>query len=423
LEETEMIMGKYRIAGGMTVAAVLLFFVHSVVGEEYPRFFFAEEPINPRTTAMGCAGAALDGGGFSFYNPASIALAGSPFVGMEFGQQGGGLSKSLIETAWMFPSWFVGIAMPVQSNDWQIGTEQEMGAISSNQMFGPTIAGGYLRGPFALGGAIMALNERIGDFAMHAVTFNTGVTWRIIPGSLTAGASAYHFIRFDTLRTPWTKIPRGWYRSAKGLPRMVRAGVAWNDTVSSGIPYTVAADLLYRDIDGRLIVPIGIEAWVLPSIAVRMGKKLFDRRGDLLHMGCGLRWSSLAFNFDYALDRPPVSGADLEPKWLFGLTYSVKSPAAIRIEEQKTPLAEEKQAPAPVEKPFAPVIHQPASQDSSKNSVLDEPQVQPAAPADTAAAPSLLPEETAPRIGASPATDSLFVPPSSVSPADTVKPH
>ena len=392
--------------------------------EEYGHFFFAEEPVNPRNTAMGCAGAALDGGGFSFYNPASIALTQSPFVGIEYGIQGGGLSKSLIKSAWMFPSWFVGAAMPVQSDDWQIGTEQGMGAMSSNQMFGPTLVGGYRCGPFATGHAITLLSERIGDYTMHAVTYSTGVTYRIIPGSLTAGASAYHYLRLDTLRTPWTKIPRGWRRSAQGLPRMIRAGAAWNDTLYSDLPCTFAADLWYRDISDRVMVPVGAEVWILPWIAARVGKR-FNHPGDLAHVGCGIRWSSIAFDFDYSFDRPPVSGADIEPKWLFGLTYSLKSPVVAKEAEHQrsstdTKPAEVKQAPIPADKPPAPVQPSPAMQDSVQKPDT-EPAVLPAAPADTAAGPGPL-EDATPQSDADNApVDSLTVPQPPALPADTAR--
>jgi hypothetical protein len=425
---------KRTITMQMNILIVAAFAIAGAAGalvpsqaEEYPRFFFAEEPVNPRNTAMGCTGAALDGGGFSFYNPASIAFAKSPFIGMEFGQQGGGLSKSLIETAWMFQSWFVGAVMPVQSTDWQIANEQDMGAMSSNQMFGPTIAGGYHYGPFATGHAIMLLNERIGDYAIHAVTYSTGVIYRIIPGSLTAGASAYHYLRLDTLRTPWTKIPRGWRRSAQGLPRMVRAGAAWNDTLYSDLPCTFTADLWYRDISDRLMVPVGAEVWMLPWIAARVGKR-FNHPGDLAHVGCGIRWSSIAFDFDYSFDRPPAPGADLEPKWLFGLTYSLKSPVAAKeAEHQRSSTdikpAEVKQAPIPVEKPPVPVQPSPATQDSVQKPDT-EPAVLPTAPTDTAAGPGPLQEDATPQSGADNApADSLVVQPLPAPPADTAKPQ
>jgi hypothetical protein len=334
-----MIMKQSRNWAGRVAFAFFPLFVLNAFGAEYPHFFFAEEPVNPRKTAMGGVGAALDGGGFSFYNPASISLAASPFIALEFGRQGGDLSKSVIETAWMFPSWFAGVSFPVQSTDWQIGTEQGVGAMSSNQMFGPTVAGGYRRGRFATGHALTWLSERIGEYTIDAVTYSTGVTYRIIPGSLVAGASLFHYVRFDSMRTPWTRAPRGWYRDAAGLPRMVRAGVAWTDTLVSDVPVTFAADLLYRDFDS-LIVPLGAEVWILPSIAARMGMRLFDRRGDLFHVGCGIHWSSLNFDFDYGFARPPVKDAALEPKWLFGLTYSIPSRKSVARDKPDAPAAQ-----------------------------------------------------------------------------------
>ncbi|MBN1131362.1 MAG: hypothetical protein JXA71_20415 [Chitinispirillaceae bacterium] len=417
-----MIQRRFRTMSGLLAAAMVSVSGPGIQAAEFPHFFFAEEPVNVRASSMGGVGAALDGGGFSHYNPASMALAGSPFVAVEYGQQGGGLSKSLIETAWMFPSWFAGASFPVQSTDWQTGTEQGVGAMSTNQMFGPTVAGGYQRERFATGHAFSWLSERIGDYTINAVTYSTGVTYRIIPGSLVAGASLVHYLRFDSARTPWTRAPRGWYRDAVGLPRMVRGGIAWTDTLVSGVPSTVAADLLYRDFDDRLVMPTGVEVWVLPSIAARAGKRLFDPRGDLLHAGCGIRWRSLAFDFDYGFSRP-VKGATLEPKWLFGLTYSIPSrrpaestvttvPAADKgpVEKETIPVAPPKpamtpgespsrsgQEPVPVHLPDTAVAREPADASHAEERAL------PSAPADV------------PEVSPVPA-DSTSLPDSSVSP-------
>jgi hypothetical protein len=366
----EQKLSRFGIRAGMVAVALLSLVAPTVISAEYPHFFIAEEPVNPRKSAMGGVGVALDGGGFCFYNPALIALTRSPFVGIEYGQQAGGdLSKSLIETAWMFPSWFTGASILVHSTDFQVGKETGVGEMSSNQIFDATIVGGYRRGSFASGHALTALSERIGDYTFNAVTYSTGATYQIIPGSLTAGASLFHYVRFDTTGTPWTKTPGEWYRSAKGLPRMVRGGVAWKDTMNNSA-YTLAADLLYSEIDGRLTVPLGAEVWLLPSLAARIGGKLFNRRGDLLHMGCGIRWSSLAFDFDYGFDRPPVPTADLEPKWLFGLTYSLAA---------KSSAVSDHTSPPPVKK--GPVVEEIAPVSSEKPAVIPQPVVSPPDPA------------------------------------------
>ena len=315
-----------------TLVALL---VAGTVSAQNGRFFFAEEPVSPRTVAMGSAGAALAGGGFGCYNPASVALASRPFTSVEYGQQAGGLDKSLIETAWMFRSWFAGASLVFHTTDFQESNEQGLGNMSSGQAYGATFCGGFIYNRFATGHAVMVLNERIGDYSMRAVTYSTGATYQIVPGNLTAGASMYHYLRFDTLPHRKATLPRAWYSSALGLPRMVRAGCAWRDTLPGLISYTVACDLAYRDIDERLMVPIGVEAWVLPNLALRLGKR-FRHPGEIADFGIGLRWSSLAFDFDYSPTRPPAEGASAETKWLFGLTYS---------------LGTKKQEPSPVPQP------------------------------------------------------------------------
>jgi hypothetical protein len=65
---------------------------------------------------------------------------------------------------------------------------------------------------------------------------------------------------------------------------------------------------------------------VLPSIAARAGVNI-NHPSEIVHFGVGIRWSSfevgsIEFDFDYGLTQA-VSSADLETKWMFGLTYSI----------------------------------------------------------------------------------------------------
>ena len=66
------------------LAAILVMFAvakaGNVPGSAY--YNFLEEAVNPRAMAMGSAGTALGAGGFSFYNPASMALRRSPFISL-----------------------------------------------------------------------------------------------------------------------------------------------------------------------------------------------------------------------------------------------------------------------------------------------------------------------------------------------------
>jgi hypothetical protein len=241
--------------------------------------------------------------------------------------------------------------------------------MSSGQEFGPAFTAGYRYGPFASGHTITLASERIADYSMRMVTYSTGAVYAVIPGTLIAGASLMHYLRLDTVRSPISKTPRTWYRSAIGLPRTARLGIAWSDTMAGEIPFTVALDGVYRDIDRdidsvRIIVPVGAEFQMLPSLFLRIGKP-FNHPTEIFHAGCGIRWLSIGFDFDYGLSRL-VEGSSLEQKWLFGLTYSLpvtlSSPGSliekkpVKRNEQKVPVSSDT-APATAAKP---VVQQPA---------------------------------------------------------------
>jgi hypothetical protein len=295
---------------------------------DFGTFQIAEEPTGPRSAAMGSAGTAVPGGNFGFYNPASPAFAQAPFLAVEYGGEPGDLSKSKIETAWMFSKWFAGASLQVRSIDWQMANEQGPGAMSSNQAVLATINGGFILGRFASGHSINLINERIGNRNYRVFTYCPGLMYRLLPDKLTIGASLLHYLRVDTVGGAWYKAPSVWYRSARGyLPRYARAGISWSDTLHDwSLPFTAACDVVYSDIYERLMVPLGVEAWVLPYLAARAGIRI-NHRADIVHFGIGIRWNSLEFDFDYGSSKPPVSGADIETKWLFGLTYSLHNPA------------------------------------------------------------------------------------------------
>lgn len=306
--------------------AVITLLLSNALFAQFGRFSIAEEPTGPRIAAMGSAGTALAGGGFGCYNPASPAFSTVPFLTVEYGSQPDDLSKSLIETAWMFRQWFAGASLSVHTTDFTVTTEQSegpAGPVSSNQVMQVTVAGGYRYGRCAAGSSLNFFQERIGDQTYHALTWSPGILFQLLPNSLTVGASLLHYMRLDTTGSRWYKTPAAWYQTAKGLPRYVRAGVAWTDTLRRWtLPFTAACDVVYSDVYERVMVPMGAELWVLPSIAARAGINL-NHPSEIAHFGVGLRWSSIEFDFDYGLTQPPVPDADLETKWLFGLTYSL----------------------------------------------------------------------------------------------------
>jgi hypothetical protein len=358
----------------------------TLFAQYYGYFQMSEEPTTPRIAAMGSAGTALSGGGFGCYNPASPAFAEAPFLSIEYGSQPGDLSKSKIETAWMFSRWFVGASLLVHTNDFNVTTERTdettmNAASSSDQSMLATVTGGYVWGRFAAGSSINFLQERIGDQAWHAFTYCPGIQFQLVPNSITIGASMLHYLRIDTTGSPWYKTPAVWYRSARGFPRYARAGIAWRDTVRRwALPFTAACDFVYSDVYERFMVPLGVEAWILPSIAARAGVNI-NHPSEIVHFGVGIRWSSvevgsLEFDFDYGLSQP-VSSADLETKWMFGLTYSIykkkkqtaapsavpRKPMPLQIETDDSTAAARPKPPEPVI--IVPVL--PSVADSAKS--------------------------------------------------------
>ena len=310
----------------LKTALFVLLSITALFAEYYGLFQITEVPVTPRISAMGGAGTALAGGGFGIYNPASPAFADAPFLSCEFGREPGELSKARIESAWMFPRWFAGASLQVRSADFFTTSEQTdettmYRAPSSNQAMQATITGGYIVGRLAASSGINFFQERIGDQSWHAFTFSPGVLFELVPNSITIGASLSHYLRLDTAGSPWYKTPVAWYRSARGFPRYARAGVAWRDTVRRWtMPFTAACDFVYSDVYERLMVPLGAEAWVLPSLAARAGVCI-NHPSEIVHFGIGIRLQNIRFDFDYGISH---AVSDVEAKWLFGLTYSLK---------------------------------------------------------------------------------------------------
>jgi hypothetical protein len=325
-----------RILAAVSTVGAL---TNSMLHAEYGNFTIAEEPCGPRISAMGSAGTALAGGSFNCYNPTSPAFAPSPFLAIEYGKQPGELSKSGLETAWMFKRWFVGASLRVHSTDFLFTDHRSDLDVTgpfqtgSNQALQATITGGFIIGRFASGHTLNYFREDIGgDYSQHALTYCPGVMYLLVPGKITLGASLLHYLRLDTADGPWYKAPKQWYDNVRGiLPRYARAGISWNDTLRrAAMPFTVATDFVYSDIYERLMVPIGAEAWILPYLAARAGVRI-NHPTDIAHFGFGLRLHSVGFDLDYGISRL-VQSSPTEAKWLLWFTYWL--PAMKKGEEQ-----------------------------------------------------------------------------------------
>jgi hypothetical protein len=95
-------------------------------------------------------------------------------------------------------------------------------------------------------------------------------------------------------------------------------GGAWCDT-TNGIAWNLATDIVYRDDDERIMVPVGIEVWPLKMLALRLGKR-FNHDTEGANLGLGVRLPPVSFDVSFVINN--YSG-DASLKWLLGLTYSL----------------------------------------------------------------------------------------------------
>jgi hypothetical protein len=295
-------------------------------------FLMLEEPINPRNISMGSVGTALCGAGFRYYNPAMPFFSSVSFVTAEFGRIPGELDKGGFEAAQVFSDWFTAISF--QSNSVNFETRDERGfgsTATSSTTFGATTAG-YIRDNFALGLSFNVAEDRIWiDGNYGAMTLSIGAGYKLFDDRLNIGAALFNYIA-------WSRgigeNPDKWSYDKELVPRFARAGAAWTDTLKS-LPYTVAADVAYRDNSGTFSLPIGIEVRVLPYLSLRMGKR-FGWENEVMSFGIGFNIEQLSFDVAFV---PTVFVRDYEMKWSMAFGYSLgqrRAPSRPSSEAQKS---------------------------------------------------------------------------------------
>lgn len=297
---------------GLVLALLLI--RNTLAAEAY--YGFIEEPINSRASAMGSAGTALsNGGGFSFFNPALPSLS-RPYVSLEFGKLFEDLGRGQVELSTNFSRWFLGGSFQSQSIEFPYADERgPKDAYGSEQGLMATVSVGIKRDRLALGLAVNGIHERIANDYSYGLTGSAGAIYTMIPEKLVSGVAILHF---SGRNTGFIDTLDDHFRHDK-LPMSARAGVSWTDSIKEKIPYTVSTDIAYSFNYEKLMVPIGLEAWVLPVLALRLGKRI-NHPTDVMTMGIGLKLANL--NYDVAFV-PIRHERDLEMKWTMGLTYEL----------------------------------------------------------------------------------------------------
>lgn len=306
-------------------------------------FLMLEEPVSPRNAAMGSAGTALGGYGFRYYNPAQPFFSSASYAAAEFGRMPGGVNKGGFETAAFFSDLFSAASFFSSAVDFRTSDEQGLGAAASSGTTVGAMSVGYVSGKVAVGVSFSMAEDRIwvsSDYA--AVALSAGIGYKLLDDRLSLGAA-------------WMNAA-AWSRGFAGdgsrwrdgrVPVFARAGAAWSDTLLS-LPYTAAADAVYRDEDGTVSVPVGFEAKVLPSISLRIGKRI-GWENEVMSLGIGINIDRLSFDAAFT---PTVFVDDYEMKWSMGFSYTMggrKKAEAVKkeIAPVKEPVAAEE--PVPIE--------------------------------------------------------------------------
>jgi hypothetical protein len=280
-------------------------------------FQFVEEPVDARLIAMGCAGTAVGGHGFYYYNPAQPALNANHYLSLEYGQQTGDLRRADVEGAWHMRSWFMALGVPT-STIADIYPADERGVRSSipfsSQGTQVALSAGYRWKGLGVALCLVGMQDRIDVNSGYAVTLAAGATYRLLSERLSLGVAGFYPRSLTATRGMLSKEWDG----QTVINRTARAGAAWSDSLKT-IPYTVALDVVYNDALENVSVPVGLEVWPLRMLAIRIGKRI-NHDTDKFNFGLGLRFAPITFDASFVITRW-VDDTGL--KWQMGLAYSL----------------------------------------------------------------------------------------------------
>jgi hypothetical protein len=280
---------------------------------------FLEEPVSSRSLGMGGAGTALvNGQGFAFYNPALPALSNLPYLSFNYGRQYGDLGKNIVELGYMFPSLFVGLSFYTQSTgSFQLSDERGImeGATATDQSSQISFDIGFKKSFYAIGLSVNGIQDKIAEYKSYGLTAGLGAVVTLIDNKLFTGVSVLNVGKNTSfLDSTHRKL------DSTSVPVIVKGGISWTDTLKNKFPYTASADVVYSRNHQTVIVPVGVEFWLLPAFALRLGKRInFDT--DLFSAGTGIRFENLQFDAAFT---PTRIESDVMPKWSMGLTYSLR---------------------------------------------------------------------------------------------------
>ncbi|NLD92574.1 MAG: hypothetical protein GX639_07895 [Fibrobacter sp.] len=280
---------------------------------------FLEDPINSRSISMGSAGTALpENRGIYFYNPALPSITSRSYVSFDYGRQYSDMDRAHVESAIISKSWFLDFGFTSHSTgEFKVADETGVynGFTQSNQSIVGMLGGGFIKDNYSAAVAFTGIQSKIGEYTSYGLCGNAGIMLTLIDKKLYAGAAALNIGRNSSYFDKHNL-------NLDYLPFTVRGGASWNDTLNKKYAYSVAADVVYSKNYETVMVPIGVEFWLFPVLAVRAGKRI-NFESDLFSIGVGLKVTNLAFDVSFI---PTRTGDDVGLKWSSGLTYSLALP-------------------------------------------------------------------------------------------------
>jgi hypothetical protein len=280
---------------------------------------FLEDPINTRSISMGSAGTALpENRGIYFYNPALPSIASHTYASFDYGRQYGDMDRAHIESAIITKTWFLDFGFTSHSTgEFKVADETGIynNSTQTNQSIVGVVGGGFIKDNYSAAVAFTGVQSKIGEYSSYGLCGNAGIMLTLIDQKLYAGVSALNVGRNSS------------YFDSKNLdldylPFTVRGGVSWNDTLNKKYTYSIAADVVYSKNYQTVMVPVGVEFWLFPVLAIRAGKRI-NFESDLFSIGFGFKLANLAFDASFI---PSRTGDDFDLKWSGGLTYNIAVP-------------------------------------------------------------------------------------------------
>jgi hypothetical protein len=287
-------------------------------------FQFLEEPTTPRLIAMGNAGTAMQGSGFSYYNPAQPFFNDDMLLTVGYSPLPGDLTAFFGEGTWNFSNMFTGVHLSNFSiKDIYPASEQgvdySIPFTSASTVVSFDI--GYKGDRLGLGLTLNGIQDRIETSTAYGISVSAGCAYWLVPKKFSLGAAALNFGTSTGYNSDDANLGDG-----ERLPRSGRIGAAYCDTLKQ-IPFSAACDVVYRDVGNKLLsakgavpritVPLGIEVWPIQYAAIRVGKRI-NFETEIINFGAALRFNPLTMDMSFVITN--LEG-DVEVKPTIALTY------------------------------------------------------------------------------------------------------